>query len=105
MSTNEWLMLLAIVVQGPLFWWIGARRKKGEDMTSELKSIRMSIANVHKRVDEELEKLNDKYATKTEVEVHIAHLREVNELQFEAIMKNLEYIRNRLDEHDSRKRE
>lgn len=97
-------MLAAIIVQGPLFWWIGSRQKKGEDMTSELKSIRRSIATVHQRVDEELDKLDEKYATKTEMEVHMAHLKEVNELQFRAIMENLDYIRKRLDEHDNKRR-
>lgn len=81
-------------------WW-GMRQKKGEDMTNELKSIRRSIAKVHERMDEELDQIEDKYASKEKLNQEIAHTKELNDLQFKAIMENLDYIRKRVDESRS----
>ena len=98
MSTEAWLMIVAIFVEGPLLMWWGMRQKKGEDMTNELKSIRRSIAKVHERVDSELDEIESKYASKDEVSKEIEHAKELNAVQFDAILKNLDYIRKRLDE-------
>lgn len=78
-------------------WW-GMRQKKGEDMTNELKSIRRSIAKVHERLDGELDEIESKYASKEEVTKEIEHTKELNAIQFDAILQNLEYIRKRVDE-------
>ena len=78
-------------------WW-GMRQKKGEDMTNELKSIRRSIAKVHERIASELDEIESKYASKDEVSKEIEHAKELNAVQFDAILKNLDYIRKRLDE-------
>lgn len=98
MSIEAWLMIVAIFVEGPLLMWWGMRQKKGEDMTNELKSIRMSIAKVHKRMDEELDQIDEKFASKDEVKKEIEHTKELNAIQFDAILQNLEYIRKRVDE-------
>jgi len=94
-------MVIAIFVEGPLLMWWGMRQKKGEDMTNELKSIRRSIAKVHERMDEELDQIEDKYASKEKLNQEIAHTKELNDLQFKAIMENLDYIRKRVDESRS----
>lgn len=101
MSIEAWLMVIAIFVEGPLLMWWGMRQKKGEDMTNELKSIRRSIAKVHERMDEELDQIEDKYASKEKLNQEIAHTKELNDLQFKAIMENLDYIRKRVDESRS----
>lgn len=98
MSTEAWLMVAAILVEGPIVWWLTSRRQKGEDMTNELKSIRRSIAKVHERLDDELDQIEEKYASKENVKQEVGHLKELNDLQFKAIMENLDYIRKRLDE-------
>jgi len=100
-SIEAWLMVIAIFVEGPLLMWWGMRQKKGEDMTNELKSIRRSIAKVHERMDEELDQIEDKYASKEKLNQEIAHTKELNDLQFKAIMENLDYIRKRVDESRS----
>lgn len=91
-------MVAAILVEGPIVWWLTSRRQKGEDMTNELKSIRRSIAKVHERLDGELDEIESKYASKEEVTKEIEHAKELNDVQFRAIMENLDYIRKRVDE-------
>lgn len=81
-------------------WWLASRRRKGEDMTNALNSIDNSIAKLHKRMDDEVDEIDKKYATKEYVDQQDNHIKEINGVQFSAIMENLAYIRKRVDEQN-----
>lgn len=87
LEISEILMIVAIIVEGPIVWWLASSRRK-ED-------VNMSALNkINQRIDE----IEDNYATKEYVEDKMDHVKEVVNVQFTTIIEELRYIRSRVDE-------
>ena len=70
----------------------------GEQLKEAREESRASIRKLHERIDEQ----EDRLASKEFVEDKIDHVKEVVNVQFNAIMENLNYIRKRVDERTNR---
>ncbi len=98
METETILMLLAILVEGPIVWWLTCRYRKEDNYMALITEVKASVRKLHERIDG----VEDKAATVEYVDKQDAHVKEVVSLQFAAIMENLDYIRGRLDEQSKK---
>ena len=97
MSVEQWALLIsvvALIVEGPIVWWITSKYRKEDSMQSLTKEMRNSVRKVHERIDA----MEDTHATKDYVNDKIDHVKEVNAMQYSTIMEHLAYIRSRVDE-------
>lgn len=63
-----------------------------------INEVKTSIRKLHTRIDD----VEDKHASKEYVDDRVEHIKEVVSVQFDAIMKNLDYIRSRLDDRQDK---
>ena len=84
-SLESWLMLIAIIVEGPIVWWIAKRKDDKQDLEKEFKKV-------HARISKS-EQTSREY-----VDQKITHVEEKNALMFSNILDELRYIRGRIDD-------
>ena len=92
------IMIIAILVEGPIVWWLTSRHRKEDNTMTLIKEVKASVRKLHERIDG----VEGSAATVEYVDKQDNHVKEVVSLQFAAIMENLDYIRSRLDEQSKK---
>ena len=99
MTLELGVAIAALIVQGPIVWWLRGRHRKEDNMTAAINEVKASIRTLHNRIDG----VESNAATEDYVDKHIEHVKEVVSVQFTTIMESLTYIRKRLDEQQDRR--
>lgn len=94
LELSEILMIVAILVEGPIVWWLTSRNRKEDNVSALITELKNSIIGIHRRIDE----VEDNHASKEYVDDKVEHVKEMVNMQFAAIMEELKYIRSRVDE-------
>lgn len=94
LELSDVLMITAIIVEGPIVWWLTSRNRKEDNVSALITELKNSIKGVHRRIDG----VEDSHASKEYVDDKVEHVKEMVNLQFLAIMEELKYIRSRVDE-------
>lgn len=87
-SLEGWLAIIAIIVEGPIVWWLAKRKDDKDETNSKYQALHARITRVQKE---------GKEYTDQQVE----HAAEKNALMFQSILEELRYIRGRVDDQAS----
>lgn len=101
MTLELGIAIIALIVEGPIVWWLTQRNRKEDSMTEAINEVKASVRKLHERIDG----VEDAHATESYVDDKIDHVKEVVNVQFSAIMETLNYIRGKVDEQDRRSKD